>query len=83
MTKPHFRQGDIWTVAMDGYQKNHLKYFKPDDTFRDDIFEIVKSDEAFIDVEYDLGAIYSTPVITGDLLIVTSTDGNVYCFRRH
>jgi len=71
----------VWTFATTGYEENHLKYFKPDGTFRDDIFEIVKSDEAFIDVEYEVGAIFSTPLVTGSFLVVTSTDGRVYAFR--
>lgn len=72
----------VRTFATDGYEQNHLNYFKPDDSFRDDIFEIVKSDEAFIDVEYEMGAIFSTPALTGNYLIVTSADGTVYCLRR-
>lgn len=72
----------VSTFVTDGYEANHLKYFKPDDSFRDDIFEIVKSDEAFIDVEYEMGAIFSTPAISGELLIVTSADGTIYCLRR-
>jgi outer membrane protein assembly factor BamB len=77
------RNGTILsTFATDGYEANHLKYFKPDDSFRDDIFEIVKSDEAFIDVEYEIGAFFSTPAISGEFLIVTSADGTVCCLRR-
>lgn len=72
----------VWIFAADGYEANHLKYFKPDDTFRDDIFEIVKSDEAFIDVEYEIGAFFSTPAVSGEFLVVTSADGTVYCLRR-
>lgn len=73
---------ELWSFATDGYNVNHLKYFKPDDSFRDDIFEIVKSDEAFIDVEHEIGAIFSTPTVTTDRIIVTSTDGTVYCLRK-
>jgi outer membrane protein assembly factor BamB len=71
----------LWTFATDGYQQNHLKYFKPDDSFRDDIFSFVKSDEAFIDVENELGAIFSTPAIAGDYIVITSTEGSVYCLK--
>ncbi len=72
----------LWSFATDGYTRNHAKYFKADDSFRDDIFEIVKSDEAFIDVEYEIGAIFSTPVISGNHILVTSTDGTVYCLNK-
>lgn len=72
----------LWSFATDGYSRDHLKYFKPDDSFRDDIFEIVKSDEAFIGVEYEIGAIFSTPLVAGDRILVTSTDGTLYCLKR-
>ena len=32
-----------WSFDTDGYTSNHLKYFKPDDTFRDDIGVILRS----------------------------------------
>lgn len=73
---------ELWAFGTDGYKENRLKYFKEDDSFRDDIFDIVKSDAAFIDVEHEIGAIFSTPVVSDDYLIVTSTDGGVYCLRR-
>jgi outer membrane protein assembly factor BamB len=72
----------IWTFETDGYQKNRLKYFKQDDTYRDDIYSIIKSNEQFVDVQYELGGIFSTPVIQGDYLIFTSTEGSVYCLRK-
>jgi outer membrane protein assembly factor BamB len=71
-----------WTFTTEGYDRNHLEYFKPDDTFRDDIFEIVTSNEAFVDVEHEVGAFFSTPALTAEYLVATSTDGNVYGFRR-
>ena len=77
------RTGAIaWTFATDGYGRNHRKYFKPDDSFRDDIFEIVTSNEAFVGVEHEIGAFFSTPALADEYLVVTSTDGTVYCFRR-
>lgn len=71
-----------WSYSTEGYQKNHLKYFKPDDTFRDDITKIVKSPADFISMEYGLGAIFSTPLITNDRLIISSTEGSIYCLKR-
>lgn len=72
----------VWTVTTEGYGKNRLKYFKPDDAYRDDIYTIIKSNEHFLEVEYELGGIFSTPAITHDLLIFTTTEGMVYCLKR-
>lgn len=71
----------VWTFATTGYEQNHLKYFKEDDSFRDDIFSFVTSDAMFVDVEYEVGAIFSTPLVIEGYLVVTSTDGRVYAFR--
>lgn len=72
----------IWTVTTDGYEQNRFKYFKVDDAYRDDIYSIIKSNEQFLEVEYELGGIFSTPAITRDFLIFTSTEGVVYCLKR-
>jgi len=72
----------VWTFETDGYKKNRLKYFKEDDTYRDDIYSLIKTNEQFVDVQHELGGIFSTPVIQGDYLIFTSTEGSVYCLRK-
>jgi eukaryotic-like serine/threonine-protein kinase len=72
----------VWSVTTNGYQQNRLKYFKEDDTYRDDIYSIIKSNEHFLEVEYALGGIFSTPAITNDFLVFTSTEGAVYCLKR-
>jgi outer membrane protein assembly factor BamB len=71
-----------WSFATDGYRANHLNYFKPDDSFRDDIFDIVTSNEGFIAVEYEVGAFFSSPAETDSLLVISSSDGTLYCLRR-
>ena len=71
-----------WVYTTEGYAKNRLNYFKPDDSFRDDIMNVIKTPADFIQMEYTLGAIFSTPAITNDLMIVTSTDGAIYCLRK-
>ncbi|MFZ1683814.1 MAG: PQQ-binding-like beta-propeller repeat protein [Candidatus Zixiibacteriota bacterium] len=79
----NIRTGEIvWTFNTDGYVTNHLAYFKPDDSFRDDIFEKVKSNEAFIEVEYQIGAFYSAAALADNYLVAASADGTVYCFKR-
>ena len=71
----------IWSFETETYQKNRLKYFKNDDSYRDDIYSIIKSNEQFLDVEVELGGIFSTPVITRDMLIFSSTNGSLYCLK--
>jgi outer membrane protein assembly factor BamB len=72
----------IWSFETESYKKNKLKYFKTDDTYRDDIYSIIKSNEQFLDVECELGGIFSTPVIHGNYIIFTSTNGSLYCLER-
>jgi eukaryotic-like serine/threonine-protein kinase len=72
----------VWSYETDSYQKAKLKYFKPDDSYRNDIFSIIKSNEQFLEVEEELGGIFSTPCIAGDLIVFSSTYGKVYCLKR-
>lgn len=71
-----------WSFATDGYQANHLKYYKADDTFRDDIGSILKSPPQWIGAEYQMGGIFSTPAISGDWMVVTTTEGTVYGLKK-
>ena len=72
----------FWSFETESYKKNKQKYFKPDGTYRDDIYSIIKSNEQFLEVECELGGIFSTPVIHGNYLIFTSTNGSLYCLER-
>ncbi len=77
------REGKIkWVFTTENYQKNHLKYFKPDDSFRDDITSFIKTPADFIGMEYNVGAIFSTPAITGDRILFTSSDRTIYCLKK-
>jgi len=71
-----------WTFETNSYKVNRDKYFRPDDSYRDDIYSIIKSNEQFLDVECELGGIFTTPVISGDYLFFTSTNGTLYCLER-
>lgn len=71
-----------WAFNTDGHTTNHLKYFKPDDTFRDDIASILRSPIEWIGAEYKMGGIFSTPAISGNTIVISSTEGVVYCLRR-
>ncbi|MGZ8537732.1 MAG: outer membrane protein assembly factor BamB family protein, partial [Flavisolibacter sp.] len=72
-----------WSFNTDGYTKNHLNYFKADDSNRDDLFgNILKKNEDFLQLYTDIGAIFSKPCIAGSYLIITSLDGTVYCLIK-
>ncbi len=69
----------IWSFKTESYLKARTKYFKPDDSYRDDIYSIIKSNEQFLEVEIELGGIFSTPLIYEDKIFFTSTNGMLYC----
>jgi len=73
---------DVWKFETDTYLKNRYKYFKKDDLYRDDIYSIIKSNEHFLEVECELGGIFSTPVIVKNMILFTSTNGILYCMNR-
>lgn len=71
----------VWTFSTDGYRQNRLKYFKEDDSYRDDIYSIITSNEQFLEVEHELGGIFSSPAVVQGYLVFTSTEGSVYCLK--
>lgn len=71
-----------WTFDTDGFKTNHDKYFKKDDSFRDDIGSILRSPIEWIAAEYKMGGIWSTPLVVGDRVIVTTAEGTVYCLNN-
>jgi len=77
------KTGNIkWVFTTDGYKANHLRYYKPDDSYRDDIYSIFKSSVDLIKAEYSMGGIFSTPAIAGDMMILTTTEGIVYGLKK-
>jgi len=72
----------VWSFETESYLENRSKYFKPDDSYRDDIYSIIKSNEHFLEVECELGGIFSTPYIYDNYIIFSSTNGSVYCLRQ-
>jgi outer membrane protein assembly factor BamB len=70
---------EIWVFNTPSYEKNRLRYFKPDDSYRDDIYSIITSDIHFLKVEEELGGFFSSPALSQDRLIASSADGNIYC----
>ncbi|HTI12917.1 MAG TPA: PQQ-binding-like beta-propeller repeat protein [Puia sp.] len=77
------RTGKIaWSFSTDKYRENRLKYFKSDDSYRDDIYSIIHSQEEYLAALNNLGAIYSTPAVDGDYIVFSSTEGSIYCLKR-
>jgi len=72
----------IWSFDTDSYLGKRYKYFKSDDSYRDDIYSIIKTNEQFLDVECELGGIFSTPLINENNIIFSSTNGTLYCLER-
>lgn len=72
----------IWSFETESYQKARYKYFKDDDIYREDIYSIIKSNEQFLEAECELGGIFSTPCITDQFILFSSTNGNLYCLKR-
>jgi outer membrane protein assembly factor BamB len=71
-----------WSFTTDGYSENHDKYFKPDDTFRDDLYKVIRNNVDYINAQLKWGAIFSTPAISNDVMVITSTDGTIYCLQH-
>lgn len=71
-----------WTFLTDGYKANHDTYFKADDTFSDNFFKVIKTNVDYINVQLRWGAVFSSPAVSGEYLVLTSTDGNVYCLKK-
>ncbi|MEP7107181.1 MAG: PQQ-binding-like beta-propeller repeat protein [Ferruginibacter sp.] len=71
-----------WTFTTDGYKFYHDKYFKADDGFRDDIYTLIKNNTDYINIQLKWGAVFSSPAISNDALVISSTDGTVYCLGR-
>lgn len=72
----------VWSFETETYKKNSTKYFKADDSYRDDIYSVIKSNEQFLAVQCELGGIFSTPYVSDNLIIFTSTNGIMYCLKR-
>lgn len=77
------RTGAIsWSFSTEGYKANRLKYFKEDDTYRDDILSVLHSQEEYLEALNSLGAVYSSPATNGAYIVFSSTEGTVYCLKK-
>ncbi len=71
-----------WVFTTDAHAGQRAKYLKEDDSFRDDIYKILKAPADLIAIEYDMGGIYSTPLIYNDQIFITTTEGTMYCLKK-
>lgn len=72
----------VWQFETEEYLEKRSAYFKDDDTYREDIYSIIKSNEEFLEVECELGGVFSTPALVNDLLLFSSTNGKLYCLEE-
>ena len=71
-----------WSWSTDGYTEHHAEYFKTGDwVVKEEFYAVVGTPEGYIGALHKLGAIFSTPVVAGGKIYVTSTDGTLYCLR--
>ena len=71
-----------WTFKTDSYNTNRNLYFKDDDSFRDDILSILKTNADFINALYKVGGMFSAPAISNDYIVISTGDGKIYCLKR-
>ncbi len=77
------KTGNIrWGFSTDGHKANHDKYFKADDQYRDDIGQTLKAPVQWVAAEYSMGGVFSTPAISNDVMVITTTEGTVYGLKR-
>lgn len=74
--------GDIlWSIETDGSKQGYPQYFKAGNVYRDDIQSIIRKNEDFYTLYLKMGAIFSTPGISGEHIVFSSLDGNIYCLK--
>lgn len=71
-----------WSINSAGFEQYRADYFKPDESYRDDIAQILGKPEQYIDALQKLGAIFSQPAITADYLIITTVGGQIICYHH-
>ena len=72
----------IWTYATEGNKKNHDKYLTKDDQYNDYSLNLLDKELASqVPMYFNLGGIFSKPAIEKNLLVISSTDGYLYCLK--
>lgn len=79
----HRRTGILqWIFETDGLKNHRAEYFSSGDRIvKSDFYAKVGNPDGYIAALCRLGAVFSTPLVVGRRLIVTSADGTVYCLQ--
>ncbi len=72
-----------WTFYTDGYKQNHDKFFNVNETLRDEVFKFIKNNVDYINAQLKWGAVFSSPAVSGNSLVISSTDGTLYCLKNN
>jgi hypothetical protein len=57
-----------------------LKFFK--DSYRNDIYSSITSNEQFLNTQIILGGIFFTPIIRDGYILFAGTEGVLYCLEK-
>jgi outer membrane protein assembly factor BamB len=71
-----------WEFDGEGYKKYRKDYFDKEDKHTDQALSTLGNFENVLRMYQHLGSIFSTPAITNDFIVVTSSDGFTYCLER-
>lgn len=71
-----------WQFTNDASRTHQAKYFKENGDYRDDIGQLLPFPEDQLTMYQQLGAIFSTPALSNDLLVITCFDGTVYALKK-
>ena len=71
-----------WTFTNDASRTHQANYFKVTGDYRDDIGRLLPFPEDQLNMYQQLGAVFSTPALSDDLLVVTCYDGTVYALKK-
>ncbi|MEJ0031944.1 MAG: PQQ-binding-like beta-propeller repeat protein [Bacteroidota bacterium] len=69
-----------WIFDTDGHTANHDNYFKKDDTYQDKVLSMAPVQ--WIAAEYKMGGIWSTPLVVGEKILITTAEGTLYCLNN-
>lgn len=72
-----------WSFETQGFRAHHLSYFDDQDRFRPDVGKILPTPYAWISAERRMGGIFSTPLFSNGIIILTTTEGKVYGLKPY
>lgn len=72
-----------WSYKTDGYRQHQSRYFPNEEQIvKDDFYGRVGTPEGYVKAMHALGAVFSQPVLAGNLLLFGSADGGLYALER-